>query len=277
MFQQAFWRSDRLDATNMTIPARRLPLHGGQNFRDLGGYATHDGRCVRWRMVYRSGSMAALTDQDCEYLGTLGIRTICDFRDSRERRREPTRWHPADTPRRIETDYELDLGAEFMESDIQADRARALFTGFYRKAPRRFAPQYRRLFASLLEGEVPLVFNCAGGKDRTGLAAALLLSALGVPREAVFADYMLSNEMLAVHGRHDPRDSYYLWLNRLAPAARSILTRVERGYLEAALDEIERGFGGVEQFLEGELGIDAEARAQLRQTLTEAVPQAARA
>ncbi|WP_374139889.1 tyrosine-protein phosphatase [Sphingomonas sp. 32-62-10] len=71
---------------------RVLPLQGGQNFRDLGGYKTTSGRTVRWRVLYRSGSMHFLTPADYAFLEGLGIRTVCDFRDNLERKREPVTW-----------------------------------------------------------------------------------------------------------------------------------------------------------------------------------------
>ena len=71
---------------------RVLPLRGGRNFRDLGGYRSADGRHVRWRRVFRSGVMNRLTDADRDYLATLEIRASCDLREAHERSLEPSDW-----------------------------------------------------------------------------------------------------------------------------------------------------------------------------------------
>src|SRR5277367_5117220 len=84
---------------------RMIPLQGGRNFRDLGGYTTVDGRRIRWGRVFRSGAISYLTDRDHEYLKPLGIRTVCDLRSPRERQREPIRWG-SDQPDILEWDYD---------------------------------------------------------------------------------------------------------------------------------------------------------------------------
>src|SRR5471032_2394913 len=73
-------------------PQRVLPLVGGRNFRDIGGYRAMDGRQVRWGSVYRSGALSYLTTEDYTHLTPLRIRVICDFRTACEREREPTQW-----------------------------------------------------------------------------------------------------------------------------------------------------------------------------------------
>ena len=77
---------------------RRLPLEGARNLRDIGGYATTDGKHVKWGQVYRSGQLAQLTDKDYEYLAGLGISSVCDFRRDDERRAAPTNWRGPNPP-----------------------------------------------------------------------------------------------------------------------------------------------------------------------------------
>jgi protein-tyrosine phosphatase len=88
---------------------RELPLEGGQNFRELGGYRTLDGRSVRWRLLYRSGSMHFLTAADYAYLEKLGIHTVCDFRDDHERSVEPSQWPAGAAPDILTDAYHMDL------------------------------------------------------------------------------------------------------------------------------------------------------------------------
>ncbi|RYG98420.1 MAG: tyrosine-protein phosphatase, partial [Alphaproteobacteria bacterium] len=75
-----------------TSASRLLPLEGGYNLRDMGGYAAADGRSVRHGMLYRSGMMSMLTEADERHLAGLGIATVCDLRRAGERTKEPTRW-----------------------------------------------------------------------------------------------------------------------------------------------------------------------------------------
>ena len=177
-----------------TLGERVLPLQGGVNFRDLGGYRTDDGRSVRWGRLYRSGVMADLTDSDYAYLQRLGITAICDLRDSRERSHSPTQaGRIARGGRYIAWDYQQDFdmkafaGAFAMGGDPQ-ETALRLMAAFYRQMPAAFAARYREAFDVLKQGD-GLLFNCSAGKDRTGLLAALVLTALGVAPDVVVNDY----------------------------------------------------------------------------------------
>ncbi len=251
---------------------RLLPLVGGRNFRDLGGYPAAEGRQVRWGMLFRSGSMADLTAADYEYLGKLGIRVICDLRATDERQREPTRWTGPAAPRRLQRDYALDLGefgALLAGGQATADAARRLFTRFYARLPFDFADQYAGMFAELVRGGAPLAFNCSAGKDRTGVAAALVLTALGVPRETVIDDYLLSNRYYATplaSGESD--DPQMRMLAALPPEVLRVLMGVERGFVEAAFAAIESEYGTVERYLESRLGVDAGDLQRLRRLYT---------
>jgi protein-tyrosine phosphatase len=252
----------------LRVAERVLPLAGGMNFRDLGGYAGAGGRPVRWGVLYRSAVMAGLTAEDFQYLAKLGIRTICDFRSSGERSREPVAWPTSSAPRVLARDYELDLGplmAAFRGGNVTAEQARTAMAGFYRELPYRFAGDYRAMFGELLAQRVPLAFNCSAGKDRTGVAAVLILLALGVERETAIADYLLSNR----HYRPLPpkpgaaTDPSMAMFARLPPGVVQALMGVERAYIEASLTEIEAR-GGLDRYFSEQLGIGAAERARLR-------------
>lgn len=136
---------------------------------------------MRWRVLYRSGSMHFLTPADYAFLEGLGIRNVCDFRDNLERKREPVKWPKSKALRIFSDDYTLDSSGLFPAGGgtPTAEQARAAFTKFYPQLLVTFNGQYRRMFGELLAGRVPLAFNCSAGKDRTGVAAALVLTALG--------------------------------------------------------------------------------------------------
>ena len=246
---------------------RVLPLEGGRNFRDLGGYRTADGRTVRWAMLYRSGSMAGLTAADYAALDKRGIKVVCDFRSTAERQAEPVKWPRANFPRVLADDYVMDNGQFLPKGDprsLTPEQVRGAMAAAYPSLLTQFNSQYRRMFAELLAGHAPLAFNCSAGKDRTGIAAALLLTALGVPRETVIADYMLTNQTLdpakLMAGRAMASSPYAA----LPPETLKMLVGVDRSYIEAAFAVVDAHQGGAQGYLRDELGLDATALARLR-------------
>jgi protein-tyrosine phosphatase len=135
----------------VTAPTRLFALEGGRNFRDLGGYETEDGRVVRWRRLFRSGTLAQLTPADQAVLAGLGVRAVCDLRTTSERHGEPSRWAPAGG-RVMTRDYELDEGAvmgAFRVGTPTEERVRTAITEFYRSAPEEFADRLGELFRAL--------------------------------------------------------------------------------------------------------------------------------
>lgn len=252
---------------------RVLPLQGGRNFRDLGGYRTMDGHHVKWGMLYRSGSMHGLTQADYAALEARGIRVVCDLRDSRERAAEPVAWPEAHAPRLLSDDYALDQ-AGFMPKgppeSWTADQARAAMTASYPPMLTRFNGQFRRMFDELLAGHAPLAFNCSAGKDRTGLAAALLLTALGVPRATVIEDYELTNKtlnpaaLLAAGNKATPSP-----FGKLPPEVVAPFMRADRAYIEAALAVVDGHKGGAPAYLQDELGLGPAQIARLRKLYLE--------
>lgn len=251
------------------VAERLLPLEGGRNFRDLGGYATTDGRRVRWGMLYRSGSMADITPADYGYLARLGIRTICDIRTTVERSQEPYSWLDAAKVDYWTRDYEMSVG-ELGKVKLYAmtgAQAAAVMIGFYRRLPQEQAPALREMFRRLTDGQAPLVFNCTAGKDRTGLAAALILTLLGVPRETVLADYAATDRYLepakmVSKGMRAAMASF--------PADVSdALLRSDPAYIAAALAEIDTVYGSAEGYAEQELGLSRKDLRKIRRVLLE--------
>ncbi len=245
---------------------RALPLQGGQNFRDLGGYKTVAGRTVLWGVLFRSGSMHFLTLADYAYLNKLGIRTVCDFRDTRERKLEPALWPAGTAPHIFADDYALDssgLGLSGASGVPTAAEARAAFIKFYPQLLVTFNGQYRRMFGELLAHRVPLAFNCTAGKDRTGVAAALVLTALGVPRATAIEDYALSNRYFdpAKVVRSDDK-SASAWAKLPADVIRTYMA-ADPDYIAAVFDAMDAHKGGVDGYLRDELGLTAAKRRRL--------------
>lgn len=250
---------------------RVLPLQGGQNFRDLGGYRTSDGRTVKWGLLYRSGSMHFLTDADYSYLEKLGIRTVCDFRDVNERANEPAVWPAGQAPRVLADDYHMDMGGIGQSSPGHAptvEEARAAIRGLYPRLLREFNGQYHRMFAELLAGHAPLAFNCTAGKDRTGIAAALLLTALGVPRATVIEDYTLTNRYFdPTKVVHSDNQASKQWKS-LPPDVLKAYMAADPAYIDAVFRVMDAHPGGALGYLQDEFGLTKGQIARLRHMYT---------
>lgn len=237
------------------VAERLLPLKGGRNFRDLGGYRGAEDRQVRWGRIYRSGVMAGLTAEDLGYLRGLGVAVICDLRSVRERAAEPSPFLKAGGVRVAAFDYDLDASMEALTRARTRDEAVGAFAAAYVDFTERLAPQYADLFARLLANEGPLAMNCSAGKDRTGMGSALVLSVLGVPRETVLADYALTQVytppatyMRAAADPSTPNPAMTAdtakAMSRLPPEVLQVIMGSDPEVMSRALTEIDRRHGG---------------------------------
>lgn len=260
--------------------ARVLPLEGGRNFRDVGGYTTADGQRVKWGAVFRSGTMVGLTESDYAYLDDLDAKVLVDFRSAEERAAEPTDWLP-DAPEYWARDYSSQSSADgfralLTSGELSAATTRAVMTRSYHDTATEHAEAYAVMFDRLASGEVPLVFNCSAGRDRTGVAAALLLTALGVPREQVAADYAMSDDIvdygaafLEQSDGADADEGPYAFLRQLPPDVVMPLLASEPAYIEAALDALEAEHGSVLAFIQTRLDVSDEELAAIRALMLE--------
>ena len=240
---------------------RILDVAGSHNLRDMGGYETADGRRVKWRTLYRSGAMANLPEVSDIFMRGLGIAAICDLRTPQERERKPVTWHEAGHGG-TEIQYygaALNISAGDLERTIAEGRLRGAemrqaMEVVYGLLPFDQQVGYRELFRLLSTGKVPLLFNCAAGKDRTGVAAALVLYALGVPRATIEHDYQLTNLFVDQRERMLLEDARYAPLTTMTREDYMPMLRAEGPYLEIAFSEIERECGSIEGYLETVLG-----------------------
>jgi protein-tyrosine phosphatase len=242
----------------MTTANRRLPLADASNLRDLGGYHTADGATMRWGRVFRSNNLAGV---DPAGLARLGIRTICDFRNDEERASSPTMLPAAAPPalRLLPIVVGGPASNALRSSGATVAEIRAVLAAVYRALVVEHAGAYRSLFDHLVnDTDVPLVFHCTAGKDRTGVAAALVLTAVGVSRDDVVEDYLLTNECWAPPATLLPE---------LEGEVRQAVLGAEAAYLDAAFDTLAVEFGGAARYLELALGLTPSRREQLRANL----------
>lgn len=249
------------EAGVLTGQERLLPLEGGRNFRDMGGYTTVDGKTVRMGALYRSGTMHALTDADYELLAELGISDIYDFRATEERASEPTDWRAGEVEY-FAWDYatETEEFRALFSQELTAERTRDMMMSMYPSIAKDHAHQYEAVFSGLVDADGATVINCSAGKDRTGVGSALILIALGVPREAVLADYALSEQLVDYRAEFeksagDDPEGPYAFLAQLPVEVMAPLMRSDPAYLEATLASLDAEYGSVMAFIQTELGV----------------------
>ncbi len=247
---------------SLTVADRSLHLASAPNFRDAGGYRTTDGSWVRMGVAYRSGDLSRLTDQDLAKLRRLGVREVFDLRTPAEQQSAPDRVPAGATVVAANVLGAADTGAFDVTTpqaavQVMIDAERTMVSSGSARAA------YRSVLTALVErDDEGVLFHCTAGKDRTGWASAALLTALGVPRESVEADYLASNTYRAAENAAA--------LAQLPPAYQAVykpLLDVRAEYLNAGFDEVRREFGSFDAYLKSGLGLDQRDLRDLRSQL----------
>jgi protein-tyrosine phosphatase len=250
------------DRPTQPTPSKELKrlLQGATNFRDIGGHTGFEGRRVRLGRVYRSDHLAGLSPVDLRTLQSLGLTHRIDFRGAGERQALPSDV-PGVTALSLAIEptvvHRVDALLKSGQAPTEAETVE-LMCQTYRLFALAGASVYARFFQQLLDQTTPLVFHCTAGKDRTGFAAALLLSALGVDRDDIVQDYLLTNQLYV----RSPK------VEAPGPAhVMDVLWSVRPEFLEAAFQVIDEEHGGLESYLAGPLGLGMGERERLRNSL----------
>lgn len=253
----------------MPTYARLLPFEQAPNFRDLGGYLSRDGREISWKKIFRSSHLAGLTDRDQGLLRLLDIKQIHDFRRESERCDYPSR-----LPYGIETRvYNMGLAnINVFQKDVSAGKNNA---GFFHKIMvdgyRHFISEaatevksFIKQLAQPVEGAVLL--HCMAGKDRTGLATALLLLLLDIPRGIILDDYMLTAKYFTAENVLKEMEIHLLGQGESLKDPEVLIPycSVRPEYLHSAFDEIDSVHGGTDKYLARHLGISDTERDVLK-------------
>ncbi|MCL2534956.1 MAG: tyrosine-protein phosphatase [Nocardiaceae bacterium] len=233
-----------------------IRLEGAKNFRDIGGYETSDGKHVRTGLVYRSNKLSSLTDADLAKLTAANVTLDVDLRNMWERKDDPDRI-PEGVSYQVADVVSLEHGIAFHEF-VPITLGRALidaavngssdigqsigypFMVTYRGSDAAF----RDLLTAIADNTSgATVYHCSAGKDRTGWGTAILLTLLGVPKDTVYQDFLASNTYLG-------RDK-----------------AVEKSWLDAAFAQVDRLYGGVDNYVRKGLGVDQQTIDTLRARL----------
>lgn len=242
---------------------------GFLNFRAVEPYAADGGR-IRAGWLYRSGAFDKLTDAGAARMQSLDVRRVFDLRSDGEKTRRPSPLLTRDgfevfeEPHRIRSgDLRAVLSDPASTPEAAAGEMRAIYAGF----PEAFAGVFATCFRTLIATNAPMAIHCTAGKDRTGLAVALLLSLAGVSRANVVEDYLRTNEAHeALKDRFIRRDQGEDFGEVRVDVVIPVIS-ADQTYLATAFDVIEGRFGGVEPYLADVVGLTAGELDRLRSSL----------
>ena len=250
---------------NLREDYRKLPFTGAHNFRDLGGYKTEDKRTVKWGKIYRSDNLHSLTDEDLKYMKRLNIKSVVDFRSVEERESEPDRLNPGMTqvllpikfqPKELDDDSIKNLMKDLTFGDLDSSN---LLRDFNIVIVEEFTDEYKNFFRHIIENNAePLVFHCTAGKDRAGFASAMILTILGVPREKVIEDYLLTNTYVKDHVDDKMLEIELKTFFRADTDNLRKINLVEERYIQAAFDTIDSKWGGMDRYISEALNLNEE-------------------
>ncbi|MBC1557606.1 tyrosine-protein phosphatase [Listeria booriae] len=261
------------DGTHTVIGERTIPLEGCFNFRDLGGYVNTAGKTVKWGKLYRSSLLTNITEKDKDTLEKLGVSWICDLRSTSEIAAKPTPALAHIKNRHIPIGTAKNESTESQKIDIPDDHR--VYEPLMGESYRVFVQSkdgFREIFNDIIEKEeVPFLFHCTAGKDRTGVLGALLLKLLDIPENTILADYELTNqyadnilgEMQGLVNAFSSSEKK-IDLENFRPMAEA-----RPAYLEIAFDEMQKEYGSVDAYLEKGIGITPSEKAKFQTMMLE--------
>ena len=257
----------------LTVAERVLPIEGAINLRDLGGYVGLNGRSIRWGRVYRSGMLHQLTPHGWQTLTDLGLRWLCDLRSETEVEQNPTFLpeetavsllpHPVQSPdsrlRQLYTvwrnRHRLDQILFQIYTHVMLDNNAAIIGDILRHLADA--------------ANLPFLYHCTAGKDRTGVVTAVLLGLLGVDDDTIIADYSLTNAHY---------DQFYATLNQDVQRMSSLGFDEQQLHpiflalpqlMADTLAYLRQQYGSIEQYVRQQAGLDEQTVAQIRENLLE--------
>ncbi len=238
----------------------RLELNGAFNFRDLGGYVTKDGNTLRTGLLFRSDDLWRLDDSDISQMVELHLKSVIDLRSENEVRTRG--FFPVD---KFPVDYiNISLADVSADPELARGNDEYLFDR-YKEILATSQEKIALVITHLAEqNNLPAVFHCAAGKDRTGLIAALVLGVVGVDDETIIMDYSKTTSAM---------EAFSAWLKKEHPDIASIISEMppvlfssEPNTMKQTLDWLTKKFGSPEKYLLSS-GVTGSTITQLRETL----------
>lgn len=253
----------------------RIVLEGTDNTRDLGGYMTTYNKAVKRNLLFRSDRFDKITNEDQKKLIDLGIKRVIDFRSQSEKEKSPN-----NLPNEIDI-IEIEINSDkkvsedlntLLKEDTKENNDK--IKDFLIEANRNFivelADNFKIFLKFIINNKKPTCFHCSAGKDRTGFATFLIYTILGVPRDIILDDYLKSNNYISETIKTtkikvaDILDVPHEKADRLLP-----LLYVDLSYINSAIEEAEKRYGTIENFIIKKIGITPNLQQKFRDYMLE--------
>ena len=285
----SFWALANPVFSNALPGERVIHLKGTTNTRDIGGYQTSDLSTLRWGQIIRSDKLSRLTANDFQKLENIGLKTVIDLRTDKEHDQSPTVWKGDNPPRFFHfpvgdanNDWFTAQRKMMKRNRFSQEQSLEHMVEGYRMIAEEGTSSYQKLMEIVLdESNWPILIHCNAGKDRSGVGVALILEALGVDREIIMEEYLLTNEIsriedkatfLSKQSKSSARGNRY---SKGVPASAWLpIVGVRAEMLEAFYASVDEKYGSMDAFLT-EIGVDQNARRALAASLTTEPPKLA--
>ena len=248
---------------------RHIDFDHVENFRDIGGLKTNEGKVVKWGMIFRSDNLSKLKKSEFDKFNDLDIKTVFDLRTENEIKGVEDNL-PADIAYfhlatvKDKGDLITQMRAEVLKGKISEERSRELMLELYRDAVSENVPAIRDLVNQVLDAEKPVLYHCSAGKDRTGITTAIILSILKVDRETIMDEFLMSNYYRRNKIKRNLKKAELAKIIKPHLNLKVVQTfmSVDAAYLKASFDVIDKKYGGMDAFIKNQLRISDQKREQ---------------
>ena len=251
-----------------------LGIEKKRNLRDLGGYKTQNGKHVKKGYFFRSSRLMDFNQAELKILNSLNIKKIYDLRSKKEVKDSPDPTlkgaeyiHSSAAARADGTEVNFSPAALIAENVYSKECNDEFTHKVYGNLP--FSYAYKRMFEDIVAGNVPILFHCSAGKDRTGIAAILILLALGVDEETAMYDYMLTNEYRKEYIESFKKDFPLTKLDGELAGMLLAYEGVTYTNADYSLKRIKEKYENYDEYFEKEYNLDKDALQRLRDLYTE--------
>ena len=246
---------------------KKMILPSVTNFRDLGGYINKDGLKIKKNAIYRSNFFSEMSKEDQIKIESLKIKTVIDFRGKKEINFNKYKCYSSIAKNKyskpIETKASVELYDLFIKGKPTEKKVRNLMIESYKEYATGFISNYKFFLNLLLEkNNLPLVFHCTAGKDRTGFASALIFFCLNIHYENIMEDYLLTNKLW--------RTTLNL-PNKASKSSIKAMLKADVDYLNSALNEVHENYKNIDNYITTKLKINKMKKEKIKSNLLEKI------
>lgn len=245
------------------------------NFRTVGNIKNTEGRTLKEGRFYRSAHLHKLKKRSFDRFDELGIKEIIDLRNSKEIAQKPDQIPAENTYKKYsafedEGDQLSQAKKLVLKGKVNASDADKRMIDFYREYVTENPETIKTIITEVLESKDPVLYHCTAGKDRTGIITALILTILKFDKETIYNDYLLSNNYRKnlVQKRLRLANTLHFLYPKMDLQVLEKLSWVEKRYLDAAFEEINKKYGSADAYIQQVLGISDTKRNEYIQKFT---------